>query len=128
MRRLFGALLACSLVLGCSALPVGAAENPPGILRISERFNTTLPANSITYMTDGISLAAGDTIKYDCTYSPKSASVDFGYVGPDGKFHYLNCTNGSINKTFEVSSTGIYTLAIWNNASYTVTVTGTLKY
>lgn len=130
MRRLLGILLACVLALGCSALPVSAAEaldDSPGIARVSGRVNQTIPAGMTVYL-DEFTLVADDTIRYDCTYTPKSASVDFGYIAPDGKFHGLNRTNGSISKTFQVANSGTYTLAICNNSSQSVTVTGTVKY
>lgn len=130
MRRLFGILLACVLALGCSVLPASAAEapdGPPAIARVSAQMNQVIPSKTMLYL-DEFTLVAGDTIQYDCTYTPKSASVDFGYIAPDGKFHCLNRTNGSISKTFQVASAGTYTLAICNNSSYTVTVTGTVRY
>lgn len=88
--------------------------------------NNSFPAKLISPITQPFSAAKGDTIKYDCTYTPKSASVDFGFIAPDGLFYSLNSTSGSINKSIEVSQTGQFTLAI--NESYAVTVTGTVKY
>lgn len=131
MKRFWSVLLACILVLCSAALPISAAElpsNPPPISRVSGRLNFSIYANELVYLGDDFSLAAGDIIKYDCTYTPKSASLDFGYVGPDGVFHYVNRTNGSISQSFEVNQSGMYTLAVRSNASYTVTVTGTVKY
>lgn len=130
-KRLISALLACMLLFGCSFLPAAAAEAPDGtvgILRVSGRLNGSFPANTITPITQSFTLAKGDIIEYDCTYTPKSASVDFGYVDSQGVFYYLNCTNGSFDHSFEVSRAGQYTLAIRNNASYAVTITGTVKY
>lgn len=130
MKKLLSTLLACALVFGCTALPVSAAESfdePPVIARVTGRVNQSIPSKMTVYLAE-FTLAEHDTIQYDCTYTPTSASVDFGYVGPDGKFHYLNRTDGSVNKTFEVSTAGTYTLAVRNNSSYTVTVTGTVKY
>lgn len=130
MRRLLGALLACVLALGCSALPAYAAEasdEPPAIARISARINQIIPGKTVAYF-DEFALAAGDTIRYDCIYTPNSASVDFGYIAPDGKFYCKNCTSGIINRSFLADTTGAYTLAIRNNSSQTVTVTGTVRY
>lgn len=130
MRRLLGALLACVLALGCSALPayaVEASDEPPAIARVTGRIDQLIPAGMTVYL-DEFTLAAGDTIRYDCIYTPRSASVDFDYIGPDGKFQYKPCTSGSINRTFLADTAGTYTLAIRNNSSYTVTVTGTVRY
>ena len=130
-KRFWSILLSCILVLSCIAVPVGAVEAPTNnmpILRVSGRINQTISANSIASMSDSFSLDVGDIVKYDCTYTPKSASVDFGVIAPDGLFYSLNSTSGSINKSISVTQRGQYTLAIRNNASYAVTVTGTVKY
>ncbi len=121
------------LLFGYSFISVEAADvDAPAsnsvILRVSGRLNYSLPADGITLITQPFSAAKGDTIKYDCTYTPKSASVDFGFIAPDGLFYSLNSTSGSINKSIEVSQTGQFTLAIRNNESYAVTVTGTVRY
>ncbi len=132
-KQLISTLLACMLFFGCSFIPVKAADiDTPAsnsvISRVSGRLNYSLPADGITLITQPFSAAKGDTIKYDCTYTPKSASIDFGYIDSDSVFHYLNYTNGSINQSFEIARAGQYTLAIRNNESYAVTVTGTVRY
>ena len=38
------------------------------------------------------------------------------------------CTSGSIYKSIKIDEADRYTLAIRNNASYAVTVTGTVRY
>lgn len=124
-------LLACMLLFSCSLTPAIAIEiqdNSIVMPRVSGRLNYTFAANATTHVGQSFSAAIGDTIKYDCTYTPKSASVDFGYIAPDGLFYSIKCTNGSINKSIELSQTGQYTLAIRNNESYAVTVTGTIRY
>ena len=90
--------------------------------------NNSFPAKLISPITQPFSAAKGDTIKYDCTYTPKSASMDFGYIAPNGLFYSIKCTSGSINKSIEVGQTGQFTLAIRNNGDYVVTVTGTVRY
>lgn len=129
-KRLAASLLACMLFLSVSLVPTAAAEVTNSDIVISRstgRLNHSLPTG-ITLITQALPYVKGDTIKYDCTYTPKSASVDFGFIAPDGLFYSLNSTSGSINKSIEVSQTGQFTLAIRNNESYAVTVTGTVKY
>ncbi len=131
MRRFLGVLLACVLALGCAAFPVSAAELPDDsfvIARVSGQLNHRLPANGITPITQPVSLGKNESVTYNCTYLPKSASLDFGYIDSDGVFYYLNCTSGSFNKSLSAGEDGQYTLAIRNNESYAVTVTGTVKY
>lgn len=130
-KQLISALLACMLLFSCSFIPAAAAETPSSNIvmpRVSGRLDHSLPANLITPITQPFSAAKGDTISYNCTYTPKSASMDFGYIAPNGLFYSIKCTSGSINKSIEVGQTGQFTLAIRNNESYAVTVTGTVKY
>lgn len=130
-KRIWGVLLTCVLIFSYAVIPAGAVETPSNdvsILRISERLEQSIAANTLVTLDEWISLAKGDTVKYDCTYTPRSASLDFGVIDSSGVFHYINRTNGSINQAIEITKNGQYTLAIRNNASYAVTVTGTVKY
>lgn len=133
-RKRFGiVLLSCVLMLSSAVMSVSAAELPNNgdgavVMRAAGRLDYSIPAKTLVPINVEFSLAKGDTIEYDCTYTPKSASVDFGYIAPNGLFYSINCTSGSFNKSFKVNQTGQYTLAIRNNASYAVTVTGTVRY
>ena len=73
-------------------------------------------------------MAAGETVTIKASYSPFSASVDFGLVAPDGKFYYFNITDGSIDKTIQVDESGNYTLQVRNNSNYEVKVSGFVNY
>lgn len=73
-------------------------------------------------------LEAGEIVTIDAIYSPKTASVDFGVIAPDGYFYYIQVKNGSINKAIEVDERGYYTLAIRNNSSHEITVKGFVYY
>lgn len=61
-------------------------------------------------------------------YSPDDASVDIGLIDPDGIFHYFNVTDGTIDKTIEIAESGNYRLAVKNNSSKTVKISGFVKY
>ena len=129
-KRLSSAILACMLLFSCSLVPTMAVEAPASQIvmpRAAGRLDYTL-SPGITLVGQEFFLEVGDTIKYTCTYPPKSASVDFGVIAPDGLFHFLNSTSGSIDKSFSVGLLGQYQLAIRNNASSDITVTGTVKY
>ena len=126
-KRVVATLLTVTLTLTCMLISVGAEDDTP-IARVSERIDQSISANTIAIMEDTFSLDVGDIIKYDCTYTPKSASLDFGFVAPDGLFYSLNTTSGSFSKSFKVEQRGQFALAIRNNASYSATVTGTVKY
>ena len=129
-KRFASAVLACMLLFSCSLVPAMAAEVPNTQIvmpRASGRLDYAL-SPGITLIGEKFSQEIGETVKYDCTYTPKSASVDFGVIAPDGLFYSYNCTSGSINKSFKADQRGQYQLAIRNNESYAVTVTGTVKY
>ena len=131
MKQFWSVLLACALTLCCTVFPISAAEPHEesfSISRVSGRLSETIPAKNIAYFGDSFSLDKDETVAYNCTYTPKSASVDFGFIAPDGLFYSLNSTSGSINKSIKVTQRGQYTLAIRNNESYAVTVTGTVRY
>lgn len=91
-------------------------------------FSMSLPAKSYTVANSSFHLAAWETITINASYSPASASVDFGVVDEDGNFYYVNVTNGSINKTIKVDSTGDYTIKVRNNSSVAVEVSGYVNY
>lgn len=98
------------------------------MLRVSGSINASISAWSGVTVDESFTLAVNDTITYNCTYTPKSASVDFGFIAPDGYFYFTNVTTGGIKKTIRVDQSGTYTLAIMNNSNSTVTVTGTVNY
>lgn len=130
-KKFWALLLSCALVLGCSAVPAGAievADEAISISRASGRINCTIPAKTAQAIDALVYLDKGETVTYDCTYSPKSSSVDFGVIAPDGLFYSLSGANGSINKSIRVDEPGQYTLAIRNNENYAVAVSGTVKY
>lgn len=130
-KRFTAIFLAFMLLLGCALVSAAADEVPSSDIvtpRVSGWLNHSLSANTITKITQALNYAKDDTVTFSGTYTPKSASVDFGIIDSNDVFHYLNCTNGSINKSIKIDTAGQYTLAIRNNASYAVTVTGTVKY
>lgn len=132
-KRLAAVLLTCVLLFSCSFIPAAAAEEEipvsnSAISQVSGRLNHSLPANRVTPITQALYFDKGDIISFVCSYTPKSASLDFGYINSDNVFRYLNCTSGNIDKSIELDVAGQYTLAIRNNESYAVIVTGTVKY
>lgn len=72
-------------------------------------------------------LEAGESVRINASYSP-DASLDFGLVDSDGIFHYVNVTDGNIDQTIQVDTSGNYTLGIQNNSAITVKVSGFVRY
>lgn len=73
-------------------------------------------------------MEAGETVTIKATYSPFSASVDFGLVDGKGKFHYLTVNNGTFDKTIKVDTRGNYVFAVRNNSSQSISVSGYVRY
>ena len=143
-RKRFSGALAGIVAASCLLVSAGAAETLAGyeMLAVSETaglaqmvlpratgsIDATVPASSLVYAGESFPLESGETVTINCSYSPASASMDFGLVDSDGIFYSLNVTGGSINKTIRVSERGSYTLAIRNNSSSSVRVVGFVNY
>lgn len=88
----------------------------------------TYSPHSICTITPYVYLQARRTVTFNCSYSPSSASMDFGVLTPDGKFYSINGKGGSINQTLGINQAGSYAVAIRNNSSQTVSVVGFVEY
>lgn len=133
LKKIFSVFLACMVLTSSLILYAGAAGPNEDIMalaveRASGRFSMDVPGNTFAKTNRSFSMEAGDEITITATYSPRSASVDFGVIAPDGLFYSVNRTNGSVDYTFEVDERGSYTLAIRNNSSQTVSVSGYVNY
>ena len=96
--------------------------------RATGSFNWTIPAKTKVKGDTVFPLAAGETVTIKASYSPFSASVDFGIIAPDGNFYGFNITSGSIDKTIRVNESGDYILQIRNNSSTEIEVSGFVNY
>lgn len=138
VKNLACIILSCVLLSGSIALPVSAAEEETIALKkaafhfvspmATNSFSMSIPAKSMTAADKSFPLAAGETVTIKASYSPFSASVDFGLVAPDGYFYYINITDGSIDETIQVSESGDYTFQVRNNSSFEVEVLGFVNY
>lgn len=98
------------------------------ITRATGNLDWTIKANGTVVADTSFTMSAGETVRIRANYSPENASLDFGLVDSNEKFHYINVTTGSIDKTIEIPENGDYTLAIRNNSSKSVKVTGDVRY
>lgn len=92
--------------------------------RITYSIRDQIPGQTIHSSNEKISLVSRQIVTINCSYSPSSASVDFGVIAPDGYFYFLNVEGGSINRSIRVNQNGDYAVAIRNNSSNTIYVTG----
>jgi len=105
-----------------------AVSSADVLLRASNSFTMEVTANGRSKANKTFSLEAGETVEISAVYSPKSASVDFGLIDPDGAFHYFNVKDGSIEKTIQVNEPGNYTFAVRNNSQNRVLISGFINY
>ena len=73
-------------------------------------------------------MEADELITINCTYSPRTADVDFGLITPRNTFIFVEGEDGDCNQTIQVSQTGNYYFAVRNNTSRTVEVLGYVYY
>lgn len=129
-------VLLCFLLLGTIKVPADAyslQELESFILSdASSRATNSFKWSISPYVTKQadthFSLSANETVTFNCTSTPSSASVDFGLISSDGTFYHANSSNGRIKGTVKVPKTDKYFLAFRNNSSMTIQVTGTVSY
>lgn len=97
-------------------------------LRATKSIEGSIPSLALCPIIQSVSLQANDVVTFNCSYSPSSASVDFGVIASNGRFYYINVRGGSINQAIRISQSGSYTVAIRNNSSQTVRVVGFVNY
>lgn len=152
-RKIMFTLMVCVLVMTSIAPPAGASEVPDESViwledlaweRIdlsvveyceagpmpltTDQISKPITKHSIGYITPFMDLIANDVVTFNCSYSPSSASVDFGVVTSSGRFYSINVKGGSINQSIGISQAGSYAVAIRNNSSQTVRVVGFVDY
>ena len=138
LKRFFSMLLICMSMISClcgNAAAVDSANDLPvvqvsnfAITRASAEFSMTIPAKTAYAASNSFSLEAGETVTIKASYTPFSASVDFGLIAPDGLFYSVNVKSGSVDQTFDIDVRGNYTLAIRNNSSSNISVSGYVNY
>lgn len=133
IKKFFCLMLALVVVVSCFGVSAVAAEVAPYdddflTVRATGKFDMEVPANSAVKANSSFPLEVGEVVTIKATYSPFSASVDFGLIAPDGLFYGLNTTTGSFDKAIKVSQRGHYYFAVRNNSSETISVSGYVNY
>ena len=134
VKRIICMVLACVAIVGAVSVPASAAEIEITALEnftdklIAPFATMSIPAKSKVIANSSFPLAAWETVTIKASYSPFSASVDFGLVDSQGTFYYFNVTDGSVDKTIQVEESGDYTLQIRNNSNVEVKVSGFVNY
>lgn len=134
IRKTISVLMTCLLIagsIGGNAAAVDQSVREEDNLVISRafgEFRMSVKGKSTAAADSSFPLEAGDTVTVKASYSPFNADVDCGLIAPDGIFYGANSTNGSIDFSFKITERGNYTLAVYNNSSVTVSVSGFVSY
>lgn len=123
LKKLLCAALVSIMAVGCLCVNVGAAET-----RATGNFTLDISAGDLIKANTSLPMEAGETVTIKASYSPFSASVDYGLIDEDGTFHYLTATTGNIDKSIKISERGNYYLAFRNNSSKLVSISGYVNY
>ena len=98
------------------------------ITRATSRIEWTIPADTVMKLKNSYSLEADELVTINCTYSPRTADIDFGLISSDGLFHYLSESDGNIRTTIQINDTGENYFAVRNNTKRTIEVLGYVYY
>ena len=149
MKKLLCGLLSCIMLLSvANAAEVGTGttclddlpysviemsyvehrDNHNAVGRATGSVNLTLAAREIVTAGSPFQMDKDQTVTIKCSYLPSTASIDFGLVDANGKFHYVSGSNGSVDKSIKITTRGQYTFTIRNNAGRSVTVEGRITY
>ena len=133
-KRFFVAMLVLALMVSCFGMDVSAKGEIQDeydsfvAARAMGKFDMEVPGNTTVKASTSFALEVGEVVTIKAAYSPFSASVDFGLIAPDGLFYGLNTATGSFDKAIKVNQRGNYTLAVRNNSSVTISVSGYVNY
>lgn len=116
MKKLFALLLSVFIALSISVSAFAVTQ------RATNRVNITAMPNKTATIGTSLSMEADETVTINCTYSPRTADVDFGLITPRGTFVFVEGEDGNCNQTIQVSQTGDYYFAVRNNSSNDVEV------
>ena len=115
---IFTILLAFSVTISASAISPKATN----------RVDIKILPDSIVKVGKPLSMEADEIITINCTYSPRTADVDFGLITPQNTFISVPGENGDCNQTIRINRTGKYYFAVRNNSGYAVEILGYVYY
>lgn len=100
MRRLLCMVLTGAVMIGCLCTGTGAVDESnvvskeyettgTAITRATGNLDWTIKANGTVVADTSFTMSAGETVRIRANYSPENASLDFGLVDSNEKFHYI---------------------------------------
>ena len=133
LKRFICMVMALVAMVSCFSVSAVAAshmetEVETQAVYASGRFDMDVPGKTTVKAKSSFPLEIGEVVTIKATYSPFPASVDFGLIAPDGLFYSINTKTGSFDEAIEVTQRGYYTLAVRNNSSDEIHVSGHVNY
>lgn len=132
MKKLLCIMLICMVTVSGFMPSVEAVSTEPEAMELVERaanqFRVTVPGNTLYVASSSFFMNAEQSVTINASYSLKTASVDFGLIGPDGLFYYESAKDGNVKVVFDIKDAGSYTLAIRNNSSSEISVSGYVNH
>lgn len=122
MKKLFTLLLSVFIALSISVSALAVTQ------RATNRVDITVKPNTTATIGAPLSMEAGETVTINCTYSPRTADVDFGLITPQNTFAFVTGENGNCNQTIRINETDSYYFAVRNNSSSAVELMGYVYY
>lgn len=119
-------LTVISLFLGIHVSAVGTQAD--GGIMATDSFSFSVSGQSYKKDSTAKYLEAGESVTIKGSYSPFSASVSYGLLGPNGLFYGVEGKDGSIDYTFMIERSGSYYFTVLNYSSVPVSVTGYINY
>lgn len=107
------------------SVTVSAAAISP---RATGGVEATIQPDTIIRIGTPLPMAAGELVTINCTYSPRTADVDFGLITPSSDFIFVRGEDGDCNQTIRLEESGNYYFAVRNNTSRAVEVLGYVYY
>ena len=106
LKRSSCMLLACVMLFSVLVAPEVEAKEET-VTQIAEmramgQFDFELPPKTLMKANSSFPMERGETVKITASYSPESASVDFGLIDSDGIFYPIRANDGSIKKTIKI--------------------------
>lgn len=133
LKKILSMVITFMFVASCICVNAGAIEETeqggvPITVRASGKFEVEVPEDTLVRASTSFPLEAGEQVTIKATYSPFYAEVDFGLISSDGIYHFLSVDDGSFDQTITISERGEYTLAVRNNSSEIISVSGYVNY
>lgn len=133
MKRFICVVLMLIAITSCFGVSAAAAWTDDGrdasvATRASGKFSMEVAANKTVKAKTSFPLEVGEVVTIKASYSPFNASVDFGLIAPDGLFYGINTTTGVFDGAIRVNQRGYFYLAVRNNSSETIDVSGYVNY